>query len=262
MSRPQVGSGPAAARWRELQQGRGIPPEILARAPRSPWGHDPKDFGAPDEPEDTPSRRAALELLGPGGGTVLDVGSGGGAASLALVPYARQLTAVDQNPGMLALFAADCERRGVPYRTREGAWPDVAEKAGRADVVVCHHVGHNTVELAPFVLALGAAAHRGVVFEMLTEHPMAWLDPLWLRFHDLRRPPPATVDDAVAVLAEIGVTPTVTRWERAARHRPTPEAVAQWLCLPPERLDDVSAALAELPQRRREVATLSWPGSA
>jgi SAM-dependent methyltransferase len=257
-----VGTGPAAARWRELQQGRGIPPEILVRAPRSPWRHDPKDFGAPAQADDTPSRRVALELLGPGGGTVMDVGCGGGVASLALVPPATELTGVDHNPGMLAAFAADCEHRGVRYQTVEGAWPEIAPKAGTADVVVCHHVGHNTVELAPFLAALGAAARRGVVFEMLAEHPMAWLDPLWLQFHDLRRPPSATVDDAIAVLAEIGVTPTVTRWERGARHRRTPEAVAHWLCLPLERADEVAAALADLPQRQRQVATLRWPGTA
>lgn len=129
-------------------------------------------------------------------------------------------------------------------------------------MVVCHHVGHNTVELAPFLATLGAAARSGVVFEILAEHPMAWLDPLWLRFHDLRRPPSATVDDAIAVLEEIGVTPTVTRWERGARHRRTPEAIVRWLCLPESSLDEVTAALEELPQRQRQVATLSWPGSA
>ena len=75
----------------------------------------------------------------------------------------------------------------------------VLDELRAADVVLCHHVLHNVVDLPPFLRALTAAARRGVVVEMLAEHPLAWLDPLWLRFHDLRRPPPATVDDAVAV---------------------------------------------------------------
>ncbi len=261
MSWPTVGAGPAAARWRELQQGRGIPPHILAAAPASPWHHDARDFAAPAEPEDTPSRAAALELLGTGG-TVLDVGSGGGSASLALVPVASEITAVDHDAEMLKAFAADCDQRAISHRTVQGSWPEVADEAGTADVVVCHHVGHNTTELAPFMAALGAAARRGVVFEMLAEHPMAWLDPLWLRFHDLRRPPSANVDDAIAVLTEIGVTPTVTRWERGARHRRTPQDILRWLCLPQSRLDEVTTALEDLPLRRRQVATLRWAGSA
>ena len=63
---------------------------------------------------------------------------------------------------------------------------------------------HNVVDLPPFLRALTAAARRGVVVEMLAQHPMAWLDPLWMRFHGLRRPPSATADDAVGVLRELG----------------------------------------------------------
>ena len=99
----------------------------------------------------------------------------------------------------------------MPARVVLGEWPDVATEAGRADVVVANHVLHNVVDLPPFLRALTAAARRGVVVEMLDQHPMAWLDPLWERFHGLRRPPPATTDDAVAVLREMGIAPEVTR---------------------------------------------------
>ena len=70
---------------------------------------------------------------------------------------------------------------------------------------------------------------------MLAEHPMAWLDPLWVRFHGLHRPPSATVDDAVAVLRELGVAPAVTRWERPSRPRQDPGWVTRRLCLPAAR---------------------------
>ncbi len=103
-----------------------------------------------------------------------------------------------------------------------GTWPGVAASAGRADLVVCHHVLHDVVDLPPFPVALTAAAGRGVVVEVSAEHPPARLYPLRARFHGLRRPPPAAADDAVAVLAEPGVRPAVTRWHRETppRHGP------------------------------------------
>lgn len=253
-----MGGGTAAGRWRELQEARGVPPEILALAPESPWKHDPKHFGAPVEAPDTPSRRAALALLDGGGGAVLDVGCGGGSASLAVAERAGLLVGVDHNPGMLEVFAADCAARGIEHRTVLGEWPAVAGEAGTADAVLCHHVGYNTVDFPPFLLALTKAALRGVVMELTARHPMAWLDPLWVRFHGLHREPPATADDAVAVLEELGITPTVVRWARPARLPEDPEWVARRLCLPPERAGEVAAALAELPPRPRDTVTLSW----
>jgi SAM-dependent methyltransferase len=246
----------AARRWAELQRGRGIPAEILARAPADPWTHEPRHFTAPDLAVDTPSRDAATALLGDGG-TVLDVGCGGGAAVFAL-ERVTEAVGVDRQRDMLAQFAEAARARGVPCRTVPGSWPEIADEAGRADVVLCHHVLHNVVDLPPFLAALTGAAARGVVVEMVAEHPLAWLDPLWLRFHDLRRPPPATVDDALAVLAEIGVRPVVTRWERVTPPRQDAGFVTRRLCLPVDRKDEVAAALAELPPRPRRSATLRW----
>jgi len=244
-------------RWAELQSGRGVPPEILAQAPVSPWGHDPQDFTAPAIPADTPSRAAGLALLDPSG-TVTDVGCGGGEAAFALVGPLTHATGVDGQQDMLDLFEAGADIRGVPARTVLGPWPDVAGQAGTADVVVSHHVLHNVVDLPPFLAALTAATGRGVVVEMLTEHPMAWLDPLWARFHALHRPEPATVDDAVAVLRELGVEPEVTRWERERRAPHSPEWVTRRLCLAPEREAEVAAALDGIPPRPHTVATLVW----
>jgi SAM-dependent methyltransferase len=248
--------GPAATRWAELQEGRGIPPEILARAPADPWHHEVTFFRPPAEPLDTPSRRAARALL-PDGGSVLDVGCGGGAASFALADRAGHLTGADQQQDMLDAFAAEARARGVPHRTVLGRWPGAAPAAGTADVVVCHHVLHNVVDLVPFLEALTAAAHRGVVVEMMAQHPMAWLDPLWVRFHGLHRRDPATVDDAVAVLGEIGVEPVVLRWERSVPPRQDPAWVTRRLCLPGDAVPRVAAALEEL-ERPRLSATLSW----
>ncbi|MBA2323379.1 MAG: class I SAM-dependent methyltransferase [Pseudonocardiales bacterium] len=252
----------AAQRWRDLQQARAVPTEILAAAQHSPWKHNPAHFGAPATPDDTPSRDTALALLGvnrdPDRGMVLDVGCGGGSASIAVAEAADRLVGVDHDPGMIELFTADCAARSVEHRTVLGEWPEVADEVGMADVVVCHHVGYNTVDLAPFVVALTAAARRGVVMELTAQHPMTWLDPLWVRFHDLHRGEPATADDAVAVLAELDITPTVVRWERAARLPEDPVWVARRLCLPEALVDEVAEALVEIPQRPRDVVTLSW----
>jgi len=249
--------GQAARHWARLQAGRGLPPEILARAPADPWRHDPRDFAAPEVAADTPSRAAGAALLGEAG-TVLDVGCGGGAAALALAGSARALIGVDRQRDMLAAFAARARARAIPVTAICGDWPQVAPAAGRADVVVCRDVLHNVVDLPPFLLALTAAARRGVVVEMRTEHPMAWLDPLFVRFHDLHRPPSATAGDAAAVLAELGVEAEMTIWQRAGSAPHDPRWVARRLCLGPQRLGEVEAALAELPGRPRRAATLTW----
>ncbi len=250
----------AAIRWRELLAARAIPAHVLAAAPADPYRHDPQRFAAPRHALDTPSRRAALDLLD-GRGSVLDVGAGAGAASLALLPHVSSVTGVDDATDMLSAFAKACLDRDVPYAAVLGAWPDVAPDAGTADVVVCHHVVYNTAELAPFGRALDAAARRGVVVELHDEHPTAWLDPLWRRFHALTRPPAATAEDAVAVLREAGLDPLVVRWRKPERPEdPRAEAlrVTRRLCLSASRVDEVRAALAELPRPSRDHVTLHW----
>ena len=253
--------GPAAARWRELLQARAIPAEIRAAAPQDPSRHDPARFVPPVEPEDTPSRRAALQLLGSEGGTVLDVGCGAGAAGLALLPKVSHLTGVDHAEDMLRAFERACTERDVAHRSVHGPWPDVARQAGAADVVVSHHVGYNTLELGPFLAALGAAARRGVVVELHAAHPGAWLDPLWLQFHGLHRPAPATAQDVLAVCAEVGIHPEVQHWTRAAQPR-HPEAELDFsmrrLCLPAQRRGEVAEAVARLGPRHRDLVTISW----
>src|SRR5947208_2739915 len=106
----------AADRWREELAAWQIPPEILARAPEPPWGFPVEMFRAPPgqvagDTSSTPSRERALEAL-PTGGSVLDVGCGGGAAGLALVPPASLVIGVDDGDGMLASFSAAADGRG------------------------------------------------------------------------------------------------------------------------------------------------------
>src|SRR5690348_7448536 len=134
-----------------------------------------------------PSYELARDALEPAG-TVLDIGSGAGAACLPLAPRAITITAVDTDADMLGLLAERAASAGLDLRTVCGAWPDVAARAAPADVVTCHHVVYNAPEIWEFLAALTSHARRRVVVELSATHPLTSLNALWLRFHGLRRP--------------------------------------------------------------------------
>jgi len=270
----------ALARWREQLDGWAIPEEILAAAPESPWAFPVGLFRsrarrAGSRPA-TPSNREAARSLPPGG-SVLDVGAGGGAASLPLAGVAGRLVAVDESADMVAAFLAAAEAAGVPASGVEGRWPEVAGRVAPADVVVCHHVLYNVADLAPFADALTGHARRRVVAELTERHPLVGLAPLWRRFHGLERPSGPGADDAVAALEALGLRVARQDWESQDRFGfdDFDELVAftrRRLCLPAERDPEVAAALLEEGTRQvdgvwvsgqpRRVATLSWSGSA
>jgi SAM-dependent methyltransferase len=267
-------------RWRDQLDGWAIPEEILAAAPESPWGFPVGLFRsrarrAGTRPA-TPSNLAAARYL-PAGGVVLDVGAGGGAASLPLAGSAGRLVAVDESAGMIASFLAAAAAAGVPAEGVQGRWPAVAGRVGAADVVVCHHVLYNVADLAPFVDALTGHARRRVVVELTERHPLVGLGPLWRRFHGLERPSGPSADDAAAALAALGLEVARRDWEPEDRlgFDDLDELVAftrRRLCLPAARDPEVARALLEAGTRQvdgvwvsgqpRRLTTLSWPGSA
>jgi SAM-dependent methyltransferase len=270
----------ALARWREQLEGWAIPEEILAAAPESPWGCPVGLFRsrarrAGSRPV-TPSNREAARFL-PAGGTVLDVGAGGGAASLPLAGVAGQLVAVDESPAMVAAFLAAADAAGVAAEGVEGRWPEVAGRVAPADVVVCHHVLYNVADLAPFADALTGHARRRMVAELTDRHPLAGLGPLWRRFHGLERPTGPGADEAMAALEALGLRVARQDWESQDRFGfdDLDELVAftrRRLCLPAARDPEVAAALLDEGTRQvdgvwvsgqpRRVTTLSWAGSA
>ena len=229
-----------------------IPEEILASVRESPWSLPVEPFrrrteAALAEPP-SPSAQRALEAL-PEGGSVLDVGAGAGAASLALVPRVGRIVAVDPSEEMLAAFTELAAGAGVASETVPGSWPDVAPTVRPADVVVCHHVLYNVADLGPFVRALDDHARARVVIEIPTEHPRAWLNDLWKRFHDLDRPDRPTADDAESALIELGIPVKREDWVAPpGKGTSREEAVAftrQRLALPPERDEEVAEALGD-----------------
>ncbi len=270
-------TGTAADFWSEALGRWAIPEEILAAAPESPWTFPVELFATrADAAAASPSSsaRRALEAL-PEGGTVLDVGSGAGAASLPLARQAGHITAVDTSEAMLSAFAERARDAGVGFDALIGRWPDVAGEAPVVDVVVCNHVFYNAPDLGPFVLGLTRHARRRVVVELTPRHPTSDMNPLWLRFHGLVRPTEPTADDAAAVVQEVtGAEPSREDWtEPPGGSLPRDQMVA-WirrrLCLPSDRDPEVEDAIAgDLVERDgrvnfgpRPVVTLWWPGSA
>lgn len=224
-------------RWREALASWAIPDWILGQAREDPWALPVALFENP-HPDISPSHRRALESLA-AGGTVLDVGAGRCAMSLPLRPPAQRIVAVDSSPAMLENSPADV--------TILGRWPDVAPQAGRASVVVCGHVLYNVADLMPFVRALDGAAERRVVVEITRAHPRnrPLERELWRHFWHLERPEGPSWEDAVAVIRECGIEPSVELWESPQRGALSQDDLVSWMrqtvCLDPDRQEEVRA---------------------
>lgn len=255
----------AAERWSSQLAGWGIPDEIVAAAPASPWTLPVELFARYAEAaptRDTPSIDRALEALGDGG-AVLDVGCGAGATSVPLVARGAvtAVCGVDQAAGMLEAFARRMDDLGVAHREVEGLWPDASAAVESADVVVCGHVVYNVGDVVPFAVALGGKARRRVVIELTERHPRAWMSPLWKRLWNLDRPDGPTPDDALAALREGGIDAELERWEESWRvpDDASFELTRRMLCLGEDRDDELRAALASHPRpTSRGLAAIWW----
>jgi SAM-dependent methyltransferase len=210
----------ATDRWREALSGWAIPEHIAAKAPVDPHGFSVERFSErADEAlrrDPTPTHETARAAL-PAGGAVLDVGCGGGAASLPLAEHAGHLIGVDEDGHMLEAFAARAAQLGVAVETVEGSWPAVADDTPSGDVVVCAHVVFNVADLASFVQALTSHARRRVVLELPVRHPLAWTAAYWRDVHGITRPGGPTADDALEIIAELGLDVHERRWRQPHR---------------------------------------------
>ena len=260
---------PPADRWRR-SLGRVAPPQaILDKSPQPEFSLEPAMFRwRPDEDAKQPvrpSRRRALEAL-PDGGTVLDVGVGGGASSLGLVPKPGLIVGVDPLEGMLELFQASARTAGVPTRAVLGTWPEAAHEVEPADVAVCHHAIYRVAEIEDFAAALTVRARRRVVIELSAHHPLAALGPLWNALHGVEWPDWPVADEAEAVFASMGLG--VER-EDVVLPPPdrevTPEFVAfvrRRLHVGPDRDPEIEEFLRRRKPEERRVVALWWPGAA
>ena len=203
------------SRWREDLSAWAIPDHITAGAAESPWVLPRQVFARRADrlrrAPGGPSFERAWEALDPAG-SVLDVGSGAGAACLPLAPRITTLTAVDADEPMLGLLAGRAGEAGLAAQVVHGRWPGIAGQVAPADVVTCHHVVFNVPDLGPFLDALTDHARRRVVVETATRHPLTSLNPLWLRFYGLKRPERPIARDMLAILAAMGRNPRHTEW--------------------------------------------------
>jgi SAM-dependent methyltransferase len=267
-------------RWaRELEAWR-IPEPITAAVEESPWVLPTEVFSRrADRQLADPigaSHERAMEAL-PDAGSVIDVGAGGGVASLPLAPRMARLTAVDTHPAMLEDLARRAAALPIELNLVTGAWPDVAGQVPAADLVVCHHVFYNVADLVPFVAELTGHARRRVVVEITARHPLAALNPYWREFHRLDRPTEPCAERAIQVLESLGLSVRVDRWTAPpeaeyAAFATLVDVTRRRLCLPPERAGEVAEALRrngveearppDIGSSGRERVTLSWPGTA
>ena len=266
--------------WRGDLAAWAIPEHITASVAESPWVLPRQVFARRADrltaTPSGPSYQRAWAALDPAG-SVLDVGSGAGAACLPLVPRTTSLTAVDTDAEMLEKLSERAVAGGITARTVLGSWPEAAAQAGPADVVTCHHVLYNVPRVQPFVAALTRAARRTVVAEMTAEHPLVSLNALWRRFHGLRRPLSPTAADLIQILEAMGLRPGHETWRRPggrdyASFDELVDVSRRRLCLPPERTAEVADALTDegidpenpedVGSSGRDVVTIWWDGTA
>ncbi len=261
----------AADRWEAALLEWAIPEPILARAPEPPWVLPPQFFkvSVANPGADRPSLRLAREALG-AAGSLLDVGCGGGGASLPLRGGAQEITGVDQQEEMLANFAEAWAAAGVPHREVVGRWPEVADQVGLADVVVCNHVVYNVARIEPFLRALTERCRRRVVVELTDTHPTAPFNFLWQHFWQLPRPSEPTAELFLNVLRELGYSPTVesvvTQDSMAGPQDPPRMPRSDYvafarrrLCLTQDRDEEVDAVLGPIwPLEVERVVAVAW----
>lgn len=252
----------AVDKWRIDLESWAIPQEILAQAEVPPWFHPTALFALPEKIWDSPSHQRAREAM-PVGGTVLDIGCGGGIAAFAIAPPASHVIGVDHQSEMLAMFAANAAERGLQCDVIEGFWPAVADKVPVADVVTVHHVVYNVGDIKPFIEALNSHATKRVVIELPLVHPMTPRSNGWKHFWNLDRPTSPTADDFFKVLQEMGIQAKMEKFEGRILldegEDDRVEYTRMRLCLPESRRDEVVEFLKTDPSpTSRQLAVIWW----
>lgn len=254
--------------WADQLDAWSIPDSILATATASPWLLDANDFGnAAEAGSDRVDIRLARELLPMNDAKILDVGCGGGRASVPLIPPASVVVGVDERIDMLNEFGLAVTVAGARPISVLGTWPDVVDDTPTADVVVCRYVAYNVADIVPFLIALTDRARLGVVLVVHERHPMTAWNRAWNHFWDIDRPEGPTAEQLVAILRELDEDPEMFHFERIRandfdRERSL-DVASRRLCLPVERRNELAEYLMDSPivPVRTSIA-LRWPGRA
>jgi len=252
----------AAEQWRIDLASWAIPEAILNQAVEKPWIHPPALFEIPEVIKDSLSHQRSREAM-PVGGSVLDIGCGGGIASYAITPPAAHVIGVDEQQAMLDLYTANATKYSVSSETVLGQWPAVADATPVADVVTVFHVAYNVGEIVPFLAALNSHARKRVVIEVPILHPMSNMNEGWKHFWDLTRPTVPVAADLVTVLAEMGIKVNIEFFESEILLDKKVDGangfIRRRLCLPEERQGEVDAFIQANPMpERRKLAVIWW----
>ncbi len=252
--------GAAQARWAAQLAAWAIDPDIIAAAPESPYGFPTGLFGSHTGAAST---HRAIAMALPPGGVLLDIGCGGGAASIPVCTKAGALLGVDSSEAMLQVFIDAAVSTGTPVRTWHGTWAEVANDVPIADVSVAANVVYNVPDIGDFLQTMTTHTRHRVVIELTDSHPWTSIAPLWRRFHDQERPDGPTTGDFLDVTAELGFDAHLETFQRpSAWANAAPEVVVAFnrrrLCLPAEREAEVAAAMHDLPPAAPTRASTVW----
>jgi SAM-dependent methyltransferase len=252
----------AAEKWKQDLASWAIPQEILDQAVEKPWIHPPALFEIPEVIGDSLSHQRAREAM-PVGGTVLDIGCGGGIGAFAITPPASNVIGVDEQQEMLDLFTKNAAKFGVTVETVLGQWPAVADSTPVADVVTVHHVAFNVGDIVPFLAALNSHARKRVVLEVPVVHPMSNMNEGWKHFWNVIRPTVPVAGDLINVLDEMGIKAEIEYFEGEILLDKKVDGangfIRRRLCLSVDRQDEIDAFIGEHPlPERRKLAVIWW----
>lgn len=207
---------PRAARWPSAERWAAHVAANAAQIGRLRETVEPVDFYAgrvrPFQSGGYPATEwPRLLALARPGDTWIDVGAGAGRLAVPLAGAVKQVVAVEPSESMRrALESGLADRARTNVRIVDGRWPRVADKAGRADVVLAAFVVFDQPDVVRFLEAMERAARRRVVVSVTGRAPSAGDDELWWELHGEPQAALPAAPELIEVLAETGRPFTLT----------------------------------------------------
>ncbi len=256
----------AGKSWSDQLAAWAIPSEILAQAPTSPWIHPVELFEVAANARQPASLSTELALAAlPDGGSVLDIGCGGGRGAMALAHRAHLLIGVDHQQEMLEKFAEAAKERNVEHLEIFGDWPANSASVPIADVAIAHHVIYNISDLEGFAKAMNSHAKNRVVLEAPERHPLSNMDDLWLHFWNLTRPTGPTAQDALEAIREAGYEAQIDHFDDGPRQSLQSMSIEKQveftrvrLCLSDSSDAELRTMLLHRIEQPRKLAAIWW----
>ena len=141
--------------------------------------------------------------------TLIDVGAGGGRLALPLALHCRRVVAVEPSPSMCAVLRETAAEHNIDNVSLiESDWLNATVE--QAEIVLCSHVVYAVPDIGPFVRKLEDSAARRVLVVLYQAPPQSQTYPLWGRVHGTPRLPLPSLPEFQEVLAEMGISPSVS----------------------------------------------------